>query len=186
MDAVSAIVTRDPDPEPLLEASARADVEIGLHLMVEEAPLDQQLAAFTRLFARSPAYLDGHHHCHAADPRLSGVVARRAAAIGVPVRSVDSSHRQLLRGLGVMTADRLVGRLDESEPPVPDEIGALLTGARFPGVTEWMVHPGHAGGPSSYDAGRERDLEELLLLGDRAAWHGRGVVRAPFSRAGLR
>ena len=181
VDAVGAMVLREPDAGALEAACAEAEVEIGLHLE-PEAPLTDQLAAFERIFGRPPSYLDGHHHCH-ADAATAREVASAAAELAVPVRSVDEEHRGLLRAAGVATADRLVGRLGEEEPVVPAEIAALLAGEALTGTTEWMVHPGRAGGPSRYDAGRERDLERLLGLGDRASWGGVGVLRLPPSRA---
>ena len=183
VDAASAMVTRDPDPAPLLETR----VEIGLHLELEEMPgvaadasmgpverkaalaaLRGQLDRFEELFGRAPAYLDGHHHCHARDG-FAPDVARIAAARNLPVRSVSARHRRLLRGVGVATPDRLVGRLTESEPPLPDEIERVLGGGEPPaGVTEWMVHPGHRDphASSSFDAAREQDLELVVDLSD--------------------
>jgi hypothetical protein len=53
----------------------------------------------------------------------------------------------------------------------------LLGGAEEPGVIEWMTHPGRQGGPSSFDAGREDDLELLLGFGGRRRWLERGITR---------
>jgi predicted glycoside hydrolase/deacetylase ChbG (UPF0249 family) len=162
VDAVSAMVTRyAPAPGPLDETC----VAIGLHLDLERAGMDEQLRAFERLFGRGPAYLDGHHHCHARGaPAVA--VADLARARGLPVRSVDARHRRLLRCKGVATPDRLVGRLTESEPALPAEVAALIEGGGNEGVTEWMTHPGRAAPlpGSSYDAGREEDLRLLLEL----------------------
>jgi hypothetical protein len=83
------------------------------------------------------------------------------------VRSVSPRHRHLLRSLGVQTPDRLVGRLTEREPALPSELETALRGEPLPsGLTEWMVHPGHGDprGGSSYDAGREQDLQLLIEL----------------------
>jgi hypothetical protein len=185
VDAVSVMALREPDAGALVPLCERAEVDVGLHLeRPEERSPAEQLAAFERLFGRAPAYVDGHHHCHAADG-VAREVALAAAELGIPVRSVDPAHRELLRGLGVSTADRLVGRMGQAEPLIPAAIRGLVTGAPPPGVTEWMVHPGHSGGPSSYDTGRELDLAELLRFGDRARWARLGVLRAPPSRAAL-
>jgi predicted glycoside hydrolase/deacetylase ChbG (UPF0249 family) len=178
VDAVSAMVGHGVDPEPLLATR----VEIGLHLELGEMPhsgptgpverevvidaLHEQLGRFEDLFGRAPAYLDGHHHCHAR-PGLAPEIARIATRRNLPVRSVDARHRRLLRGVGVPTADRLVGRLSESEPPLPAELARVLEGGDPPpGVTEWMVHPGHRDphGASSFDAAREQDLELVVDL----------------------
>jgi chitin disaccharide deacetylase len=158
---------RDPDPEPLLTSG----VEVGLHLEpVAIAPLAEQLRRFERLFGRSAIHLDGHHHCHAHGARVTLAVARLGRRLGIRVRSVSSRHRRLLRWLGVRTNDQLVGRMDEGEPALPEVIrAAIAEGALPPGLTEWMVHPGHTDSTSgsSYDAGREQDLRLLIeLAGD--------------------
>jgi len=180
IDAVSVMVLRDPDPEPLLATS----VTLGVHAELEHAtcasPLTQpdgklavtalrdQLARFEAIFAAKPAYVDGHRHCHAA-PELAGAIAREAAVRGLAVRSVSESHRRTLRSLGVSTPDRLVGRLREAERALPAEIDAWLEpGEGPPGTTEWFVHPGHpdpASG-SSYDLSRAEDLELVMRLAD--------------------
>src|SRR5882672_6868221 len=73
IDSVGAMVEREHcEVAPLLESG----VEIGLHIEFEgrwgsrsgnaaERSLDVQLDRFSRMFGRWPAYLDGHHHCHA-------------------------------------------------------------------------------------------------------------------------
>jgi predicted glycoside hydrolase/deacetylase ChbG (UPF0249 family) len=168
LDAVSVMVLRDPDPEPLLESG----VEVGLHLEpLPETPLDEQLGRYEELFGRAPAHIDGHHHCHAARGRPALTVARAGKRLGARVRSVSPRHRRLLRCLGVRTQDRLVGRLSEREPPLPTELASALRGEPLPdGLTEWMVHPGHRspGSGSSYDAGREEDLRLLIELAREA------------------
>jgi predicted glycoside hydrolase/deacetylase ChbG (UPF0249 family) len=162
VDAVGAMVLRDPEPGPLLETG----VEIGLHLEpLGAAPLAEQWARFEAIFGTPPAYLDGHKHCH-----TGAAVADLARRQGVYVRSIDDRHRAALRAAGVRTCDRLIGRMAEDEPPVPAEIEAWLRGRPPPGETEWMVHPGYAGGPSSFDRGREQDLELLLELRASAPW----------------
>jgi predicted glycoside hydrolase/deacetylase ChbG (UPF0249 family) len=182
VDSVSVMVTRDGlDPEPLLATG----VETGLHLELPREltagervgaherdaalrALDEQLEAFESAVGHPPAYLDGHRHCHAHAGLASGM-AREAHRRGLPVRSVDAAHRRILRRAGVATPDRLIGRYSE-EPdgalpvelqPVVDEQGELP-----PGITEWMVHPGHPdpGSGSGYDLAREEDLDLLLSL----------------------
>ena len=187
LDAVSAMVLREGcDPEPLLETG----IEVGLHLElpgwrgdlrhpigpgdreVAIAALRDQLRRFGELFGRPPAHLDGHHHCHAA-PGLAAAVGRVAREHRLPVRSVNPRHRRLLRCQAVPTPDRLVGRFDEDEPALPEEIRALARGEAGlpPGVTEWMIHPGRpdpASG-SAYDRGRAEELDLLLRLANAPA-----------------
>jgi predicted glycoside hydrolase/deacetylase ChbG (UPF0249 family) len=182
VDAVSAMVRRGRLDHLALLGSG---VEVGLHLELgpgsgadtvageverdsARAALAMQLSEFERAFGRPPAFLDGHHHCHAT-PGLAGVVAQLAAQCGLPVRSVDQAHRRQQRRLGVATPDLLVGRLHDDEPATPAALQALLMGDEAPdGVVEWMVHPGHSdpASGSSYDAGREQDLRLLLELLD--------------------
>jgi predicted glycoside hydrolase/deacetylase ChbG (UPF0249 family) len=167
LDAVSVMVLRDPDPAPLLAGA----VDVGLHLEpLATTSLSEQLRRFERLFGRPPAHLDGHRHCHAERGRSALAVARLGRRLGVRVRSVSPRHRRLLRCLGVRTNDRLVGRMDEGEPALPEAIrAAVIDGVERPGLTEWMVHPGHpdAASGSSYDAGREEDLRLAIeLAGD--------------------
>lgn len=176
IDAAGAMVTREPDPGELLATG----VEIGLHLELERAPLEQQLELFEAAFGRPPAYLDGHHHCHAERGRRALSVANLGARRKIAVRSVDPRHRRLLRCLGAPTADRLVGRLAEAQPVLPDAVeGWLERGEEPRGATEWMVHPGipDPGHGSSYDRGRAEDLALLLELGDRERWRRRGIER---------
>jgi len=182
VDSVSVMVTRGRlDTEPLLQTG----VETGLHL---ELPLElteletagsrereaalralsEQLEAFESALGGPPAYLDGHRHCH-AQAGLAAAVAREARRHRLPVRSIDAAHRRILRGEGVATPDRLVGRYsEEPEGALPVELQAVVDGdgELDPGVTEWMVHPGYPDrdSGSGYDRAREEDLDLLLSL----------------------
>ena len=174
IDCVSAMVDRDHcDAKPLLESG----VEIGLHIEFEgrwgprsgapaRSSLRVQLERFGDLFGRWPSFLNGHHHCHAR-PELATPVFQMAQQIGVPVRSVNSDHRQWLRERGIPTPDHLIGRTRSNEPVEPPEL-------RNPpqGVIEWVTHPGHADSESgsSYDRARHEDLELLQRVMVRARY----------------
>ena len=183
IDAVSAFAGRDGlQPGPLL----RSGVEVGLHLDLGEpwdAPpaseteredaereLQRQLSAFEEEFGQAPAYIDGHHHCHARKG-VADLVAAEAAARHVSVRSVSPQQRGMLRRYGIATPDLTIGRVDERRPPLPPELRA--GSESLPSVVEWFVHPGHAVGDgfSGYDVGREQDLKLLL------AWRPPSRVR---------
>ena len=165
IDNTSAMVLRGELDPSALEGTG---ITVGLHLELDRASLAEQVDLFERAFGREPAYLDGHHHCHARG-RPAVEVANLARERGWPVRSVDARHRRLLRCKGVVTADGLVGRDAESEPVPPPEIRS-----GWEGVLEWVTHPGYAAGSgiSSYDAGREEDLELLLKLANEPALRG--------------
>jgi predicted glycoside hydrolase/deacetylase ChbG (UPF0249 family) len=184
IDAASAMVRRGrPETMPLLLSG----VEVGLHLELE-AGADRssvlfQLEVFEVAFGRPPAFLDGHHHSHAA-PGIALTVGQVAAERNLVVRSVDEAHRRLLRRLGVATPDLLLGRTKETEPAVPPELEGVMTGEGGPPaeIVEWMVHPGRTD-PSSgsgFDSGREQDLRLLLDLLDAGSLRG---LRATHARA---
>ena len=180
IDAASAMVLRAPDPSLL----AGFGVAIGLHLEPESG-VEEQLERFHALFGRDPTHIDGHHHCHASGPLAAETVAA-ATRLRVQVRSVSAEHREALRAAGVRTPDRLIGRYAESEPVRPAEVESALTGAGLPpGLTEWMTHPGRSdpASGSSYERGREEDLELLLDLAREpllreARRRGRGAISA--------
>jgi chitin disaccharide deacetylase len=173
VDAVSVMAGREGlDPWPL----ATKEVELGLHLELPDASyrraamaaVEMQLGAFRDAFRREPAFIDGHKHCH-AEPGVAIAIARRGAELRAAVRSIDEGHRELVRSAGARTSDRLVGRMSERDPALPREMNELLMGGALPGgVTEWMVHPGHAdpSAGSSYDRGRDEDLRLLLRLSE--------------------
>ncbi len=172
VDSVSAMVEREYcDPVPLLETG----VEIGLHIEFvgrwgarsagpARTSLRVQLDRFVDLFGRWPAFLDGHHHCHAR-PELATPVMVAAQQIGVPVRSVSPDHRQWLRERNIPTPDVVIGRMKGSEPAEPPQLRSLT-----PGVTEWVVHPGHPDpdSGSEYDVARKEDLATLTRTMVRA------------------
>jgi predicted glycoside hydrolase/deacetylase ChbG (UPF0249 family) len=173
VDAVSVMVLRPhSDPGPLRESG----VEVGLHLElpegggyreIMEAPR-QQADAFARKFGAPPAYVDGHRHCHASLP-VATAVEDLAIELGVPMRAVGEDHRLRLEQRRIACADRLIGRMQEREPVLPQLIVEALEEEAMPwGTTEWVVHPGHSDpeAGSGYDRGREEDLELLLRLRD--------------------
>ena len=173
VDSVSVLALRPAaDPAPLLDCG----VETGLHLELPQSGARRevmgaprrQAEAFQSLFGRPPAFMDGHHHCHAALP-VAAAVEDLALELHLPVRAVGEDHRFRLEERGIPSADRAVGRMHEREPALPRILAeALLSGALPWGVTEWIVHPGHSdpAAGSSYDGGREEDLSLLLRLAE--------------------
>ena len=172
IDSVGAMVEREYcEADPLLETG----VEIGLHIEFEgrwgprsgapaRTALRVQLERFGDIFGRWPAFLNGHHHCHAR-PELATPVFQMAKQIGVPVRSVNPDHRQWLRERGIPTPDLLIGRTESKQQAEPKELRDLDAG-----VTEWVTHPGHPDkeSGSSYDKARQEDLALLQKVMVRA------------------
>lgn len=172
IDAVSVMTERRYcDPVPLLDLG----VELGLHVDFEsrwgarsgasaKTSLRVQMERFTDLFGRWPAFINGHHHCHAR-PELATPVFEMALQIGCPVRAVGRDHRQWLSERGIGTTDHLIGRTEPDEPVQPENLGELGEG-----VTEWFVHPGYPDqeSGSSYDEARKEDLDLVTRLQLRA------------------
>jgi len=172
IDAVSAMVEREYcDPAPLISSG----VEVGLHVEFEgrwgprsggpaRSAVRVQLERFGDLFGSWPAFIDGHHGCHAR-PELATPVLEMAQQVGCPVRSVGRDHRQWLSERGIATPDIVIGRMASGEPVEPKELRDLPTG-----VCEWVVHPGFPDedSGSSYDLARREDLEFLTRLQLRA------------------
>ena len=190
VDAVSVMTEREHcEPEPLLEAG----VEVGLHIEFEgrhgarsgapaKTSLRVQLDRFTDLFGRWPAFLDGHHHCHAR-PEMASPVLELAQLIRIPVRSINRDHRQWLSERRIDTPDLLIGRMQSSEPAEPSELRELP-----PGVTEWAVHPGYPDSESgsSYDIARREDLDMITRAQVRARFDEpiwRDAIRATHAEA---
>lgn len=188
LDAVSAFAARSgAEAEELLDTG----VAVGLHLDLGAAAgapragpaerqrawaaIERQVAAFRRRFGRDPAHLDGHHHGHAREG-LGPLICDLAEDLGTPVRSINPRQRRLLRCRGIATPDLLIGRVDEREPALPSELEDDERALGAVGAVEWMVHPGYAdpAAGSSYDAGREEDLE-LLLAWEPPPWLERGT-----------
>ena len=190
IDSVSAMVLRDCDPAPLRDCG----VEVGLHLeqagTTSQAELldepRRQVDAFTRLFGAPPAYIDGHHHCHAAAP-LAAPAEDLALELGVPLRAAGEDHCFRLDERGIAHPDRLVGRISEHEPALPLLLSEALAAETLPwGITEWIVHPGYTdpASGSDYDTGREEDLELVLrLAGDQFLRPARATHREALSSA---
>jgi predicted glycoside hydrolase/deacetylase ChbG (UPF0249 family) len=191
VDAVSVLALRpESDPAPLLECG----IEVGLHLeLPEDAVHDEVIAAprrqaeaFGRLFGSPPAYIDGHHHCHAALP-IATAAEDLALELRIPVRAIGEDHRFRLEERRIRSADRLIGRMHEGEPALPQLLVEAIEEEAMPwGTTEWAVHPGRSdrGADSRYDRGREEDLALLLRLkDDRTLAGARATHRAALGGA---
>ncbi len=195
VDAVSVMTEREHcDPDPLVELGA----EVGLHVDFEgrwgarsgasaKTALRVQVERFAEMFGRWPAFINGHHHCHAR-PELATPVFEVALQIDCPVRAVGRDHRQWLSERGIMTPDHLIGRTEPEEDSEPPDLRDLPTG-----VTEWFVHPGYpdAASGSSYDEARKEDLDlvtrlQLRARFDQPVWEGarRSRFGPAFDRTG--
>ena len=167
IDGAGAMVLRGAcEAGPLLETG----VEVGLHLEIGEGEGEgevlRQIERFEAIFGRQPAYIDGHHHRHAM-PEIEPDVIAAALRLGIRVRAIDDAQRDRLRAAGVPCAERLIGRILETEGALPLELDRYMRGEGPPdGLTEWMVHPGRCdpSAGSSLDSAREADLMLLLEL----------------------
>ncbi len=179
IDAVSAMVLREHcESGPLRECG----VEVGLHIEhpervgyreIMDAPR-RQADAFEKLFGSAPAYIDGHRHCHAS-LQMATAVEDLALELEVPMRAVGEDHRFRLEERRIRSAYRLIGRMYENEPAIPQLIAEALSEGAMPwGTTEWVVHPGHSdpSAGSGYDGAREEDLALVLRLKDESPLAG--------------
>ena len=129
--------------------------------------VDAQIERFERLVGRRPTHLDSHHHV-ALHPPVRDVVLEVARALSLPVRSQDAGARARARSVGLRTPDHFFGDASGEAYWSPARTLAHLRGLP-PGVSEFMVHPGHfddALRGSRY--GRQREIELVGLGGPPA------------------
>jgi predicted glycoside hydrolase/deacetylase ChbG (UPF0249 family) len=156
---------------------------IGLHAVLDpsldaarcELALVRQLDRFVELRGQLPSHLDSHQHAHAAPGPFAAMV-RVALAHRLPVRAIDATMRDALRGAGISTADAFLG--DASRRPAWTEVGLLEALGRLgAGTTELMAHPGYRPSHVTTSFGAEREVELAALVSPR--------VRAFVQSAGL-
>jgi len=172
---------------PFAEAALRAvprSLGLGLHAVIDpsagrasaEGALRRQLERFRTLRGAEPTHLDSHKHAHAR-PGVLDAFAVVAAELGLPVRAIDPAQREALRAHGIFTADRFLGDA-ALRPAWTDEALFRALAGVGEGVTELMVHPGHAPSHASTSFGAEREVELAALC--------RGEARAVLARGGVR
>ncbi len=129
--------------------------------VVEQEAL-AQLDLLEEMLGRRATHLDAHKHLHRWPAVFEGACAA-ARSRGLPVRSIDESMRQSLRGRGIATPDALIGDAGREPywtlPRFRQAIAELSDG-----VTELMCHPGHPPTTvlSGYSLQREVELQTLL------------------------
>jgi predicted glycoside hydrolase/deacetylase ChbG (UPF0249 family) len=165
-------------------AAAPPGLGLGLHVVLPaelapgqvEAEVLAQLERFGALAGRGPTHLDSHKHAHAR-PELAAAFAHAAARIGLPVRAIDASQRDLLRAAGVRTTDAFLGDAALRPCWTRERLVAAL-GALGPGTSELMCHPGYrpSAARTSFAAEREVELAALCDPAARAALDAGGVV----------
>ena len=143
------------------EAAARAKKDEA------RIELGHQIDAFRALMGRFPTHLDTHHHVGRHEPILE-LVLDFAEALKVPVRTQDDEVRAMARRRKLKTPDHFVGDA-ASEPYWSAERVVQHLSALGPGVTEFMVHPGHYDDELSYSRyGKQRETELAGLTDPRA------------------
>ena len=194
VDAVSAMVEREYcDPEPLLETG----VEVGLHIEFEgrwgprsgapaRTSLRVQLDRFVDLFGRWPAFLNGHHHCHARPELATPVLRPRSRSGSRCARSTPTTASGCASAGSRPTTCCSAGRRAKSPPSRP-------SCATFPRGDRVVHAPGYPDSESGseYDVARREDLDSVLRARvrerfDEPVWGGaqRSTHTAAFAYPG--
>ncbi len=169
------------------EGCFSSDVESVLERLKQEdvrAEVACQLLQFRELTGRDPSHLNVHKHLDAKDPRVLTPMMDLAAEIGVPLRAIAPSLRDLCRSRGVRTTDHFIGGVRPSPYWTRDRLREELSSVSN-GITELMCHPGKNVKPIPglwYLA--ERDVERETLLSSEARELFAGFIMTPF-RPGL-
>lgn len=121
-----------------------------------------QLARFTELAGGPPTHLDFHKHLHRHPPVLEAAI-RVAKAHRLPVRSLDTAMRALLRSAGLATPDAFIGGTGAQPYWTKERLLTALDGATT-GVTELMCHPGFVPERVTTSYGAQRAVELSALL----------------------
>lgn len=160
-DAVAGLLGRDGQflgaPPALPAQLPSAAVQAEFHAQIE---------AFMQAFGRPPQHLDTHHHVH-QHPVVLEVLLDLAAALQVPVRSLDASMRAAITARGLASPAHFLG--DAGDEPYWT-VGRLLSTMQTlpPGLTELMCHPGYFDDAIAYSRyGRQRDVERQTFCSPR-------------------
>jgi predicted glycoside hydrolase/deacetylase ChbG (UPF0249 family) len=158
-----------PASEQFAAGQAQASgLSVGLHVTLTNedaellfdvdgcrAELERQLARFQRLLGRSPTHLDSHHNVHLEEP-LSELFQEIARERELPLRGF-SPARYFADFYGQWDGETHLEQVSV------ESLSQMLENEVGPGVTEFGLHPGYAGGgfESSYLYEREAELRTL-------------------------
>jgi chitin disaccharide deacetylase len=179
--SASLMVKRDGAAEAAAYARGRPELDVGLHVELEQAPgrfpwrwpagkqrsraavaadVRAQLDRFRRLLGTDPTHIDSHHHRHRQEPTRS-VLAELANRLGMPLRELDPRIR---------FCGDFYGQLDGRPWPEgirPKALIELLEELQ-PGLTELCSHPGYADDVRT--GYRSERAVEVRTLCDPAVW----------------
>jgi predicted glycoside hydrolase/deacetylase ChbG (UPF0249 family) len=141
---------------------------VRLRSVAVRAEFRAQVDAFVRGFGRLPWHLDTHHHVH-QHPVVLDVLLDLAAALRLPVRSIDVPMRAIMMARGLGSPAHFLG--DAGDEPYWTVTRLLSTIPTLsPGVTELMCHPGYFDDTIAYSRyGRQRDVERQALCTSEVA-----------------
>ena len=149
---------------------------------VVEAETRAQLSRLEALLGARATHVDVHKHLHRHPQVLEGLT-RAAAALDLPVRSIDPSMRRALAGRGVRTNDHFLGDAGADAYWTLERLTAELAALPLEGAIELMCHPGHLPThvKSGYAAQREVELQTFLDPRARALLGGKKVPVGSFA-----
>ena len=133
-----------------------------------QAEFQAQLDTFIQAFGCLPQHLDTHHHVH-QHPVVLDVLLDLAAALQLPVRSLDAPMRAAVTARALASPAHFLG--DAADEPYWTVTRLLpMIQALQPGVTELMCHPGYFDDAIAYSRyGRQRDVERQTLCSPEVA-----------------
>jgi len=146
-------------------AAAPRSLAVGLHLRLEpgvdgegaEEEIRRQLRRFEEIRGAPPVHVDGHRHVHADEVVLAALL-RVAGPLRLRVRALDPAMRDRIRAAGARACDAFLGDAGLRPCWTPERLAGALR-ELAPGVTEVMMHPGHAPTRVRTSFGAEREVE---------------------------
>jgi hypothetical protein len=135
---------------------------VQLRSTAVQAEFQAQLDTFMQVLGRPPQHLDTHHHVH-QHPVVLEVLLDLAAALQLPVRSLDAPMRTAITARGLASPAHFLGDADDEPYWTVTRLLSTIQELQ-PGVTEIMCHPGYFDDAIAYSRyGRQRDVERQTL-----------------------
>lgn len=144
-------------PEELLKFK---NISIGLHLELGTGTgvedIENQINIFKKKFKVLPSHIDGHKHCHLREDNFPNVI-KIAKKYNIPVRSIFSKNRKIIKKSKIKTPDRLISWHPRRMKKFFERVKNIKN------TTEIVCHPGYFDKNCNYPYNRQRELELEIL-----------------------